>query len=60
MGQTKPVEAIKLMMNDSIEVKMSERQKKKNTLAKLTLKGMSKAELLERRVSLNLIEWNRS
>lgn len=52
MGQTRPVEAIKLMMNDSIEVKMSERQKKKNSLAKLTLKGMSKAELLERRVSL--------
>lgn len=51
MGQTRPVTAIKLMINNSIEMKLDEIQKKKANLANLSLKPMSRKELEEQKVS---------
>ena len=51
MGQTRPVTAIKLMINDSIELKLDEIQKKKANLAQLSLKNMSRKELMAQKVS---------
>ncbi|KAK8847498.1 hypothetical protein IAR55_005356 [Kwoniella newhampshirensis] len=46
MGQTRPVLAIKLMIKDSIEEKLDKIQKKKANLAQLSLKNMTRKELL--------------
>lgn len=46
MGQTRPVVAIKLMIKDSIEEKLDKIQKKKAELAQLSLKNMSRKELM--------------
>ncbi|TYJ56013.1 hypothetical protein B9479_003255 [Cryptococcus floricola] len=46
MGQTRPVVAIKLMIKDSIEEKLDKIQKKKADLATLSLKTMTRKELL--------------
>ncbi|WVQ83192.1 hypothetical protein IAT38_005331 [Cryptococcus sp. DSM 104549] len=46
MGQTRPVVAIKLMIKDSIEEKLDKIQKKKADLAQLSLKNMSRKELM--------------
>lgn len=51
MGQTRPVTAIKLMINDSIEMKLDAIQKKKANLANLSLKPMTRKELMEQKVS---------
>jgi SNF2 family DNA or RNA helicase len=51
MGQTRPVTAIKLMIKDSIEMKLDEIQKKKANLANLSLKPMTRKELMEQKVS---------
>lgn len=50
MGQTRPVTAIKLMINDSIEMKLDEIQKKKANMAQLSLKNMSRKEIMEQKV----------
>ena len=50
MGQKRPVTAIKLMINDSIEKKLDEIQQKKANLAQLSLKNMSRKELLAQKV----------
>lgn len=49
MGQTRPVIAIKLMINDSIEKRLDEIQRKKANLAQMSLKNMTKSELLAQR-----------
>ncbi|EIW71155.1 hypothetical protein TREMEDRAFT_27733 [Tremella mesenterica DSM 1558] len=49
MGQTRPVVAVKLMINDSIEKRLDEIQKKKANLAQLSLKNMSRKELMEQK-----------
>jgi SWI/SNF-related matrix-associated actin-dependent regulator of chromatin subfamily A3 len=55
MGQTRPVTAIKLMINNSIELKLDEIQRKKANLAQLSLKNMTRKELMRaRRVGLQL------
>ncbi|WVQ75915.1 hypothetical protein IAR50_005550 [Cryptococcus sp. DSM 104548] len=46
MGQTRPVVAIKLMIKDSIEEKLDKIQKKKADLATLSLKSMTRKELM--------------
>lgn len=51
MGQTRPVTAIKLMINDSIEMKLDKIQKKKANLAQLSLKNMTRKELMAQKVS---------
>ncbi|OXM76917.1 DNA repair protein RAD5 [Cryptococcus neoformans Bt63] len=51
MGQTRPVVAIKLMIKDSIEEKLDKIQKKKAELAQLSLKNMSRKELMAQKVS---------
>jgi hypothetical protein len=52
MGQTRPVTAIKLMIKDSIEMKLDEIQKKKANLAQLSLKNMTRKELMAQKASL--------
>lgn len=52
MGQTRPVVAIKLMIKDSIEEKLDKIQKKKAELAQLSLKNMSRKELMAQKVSI--------
>ena len=51
MGQTRPVTAVKLMINNSIEQRLDKIQKKKAQLANVSLNNMSRKELLEKRVS---------
>ncbi len=50
MGQTRPVTAIKLMIKDSIEMKLDEIQKKKANLAQLSLRNMTRKELMAQKV----------
>lgn len=51
LGQTKPVVAIKFIIEGSIEQRLLEVQKKKADLANLTLgKPLSKHELQQRRI----------
>ncbi|KAG5351081.1 hypothetical protein C0989_008066 [Termitomyces sp. Mn162] len=52
LGQTRPVTTVKLIIENSIEARLLEVQKKKIDLANLTLGGQSysKTELLQRRV----------
>jgi len=52
LGQTKPVTTIKLIIENSIEARLLEVQKKKTKLAEMTLHGStaSKAELSQRRM----------
>jgi SWI/SNF-related matrix-associated actin-dependent regulator of chromatin subfamily A3 len=52
MGQKRPVHAIRLMIKDSIEEKLDKIQKKKANLADMSLKTMSRKELMEQRVCL--------
>ncbi|WVF69696.1 hypothetical protein IAT40_004475 [Kwoniella sp. CBS 6097] len=49
MGQTRPVVAVKLMIKNSIEEKLDKIQKKKANLAQLSLKNMSRKELMEQK-----------
>ncbi|ORX34003.1 SNF2 family N-terminal domain-domain-containing protein [Kockovaella imperatae] len=51
MGQTRPVTAIKLMINDSIEQRLDKIQRKKAQLADVSLNNLSRKELMEKRVS---------
>lgn len=51
MGQKRPVIAIKLMVMNSVEERLDKIQKKKAELANLSLKNMSRAELMEQKVS---------
>ncbi|WOO85037.1 Helicase-like transcription factor CHR27 [Vanrija pseudolonga] len=49
LGQKRPVTAIKLMINGSVEKKLSDIQQKKANLANLSLKNMSRQELMEQK-----------
>ncbi|BEI89113.1 uncharacterized protein CcaverHIS019_0204750 [Cutaneotrichosporon cavernicola] len=49
MGQTRPVLAVKLMIKDSVEEKLNKIQQKKAELANLSLKNMSRTELMQQR-----------
>jgi SNF2 family DNA or RNA helicase len=51
MGQTRPVYAIKLMINDSVEQKLALMQEKKASLARLSLNSMTKEEIMAQKVS---------
>lgn len=51
LGQTRPVRAVRLFVNDTIEEKMDTIQKRKANLAEIGLKPMSRAELMAKRVS---------
>ena len=51
MGQTRPVTAIKFMIKNSIEEKLDKIQKKKANLANLSLKPMTRKELMDQKVS---------
>lgn len=55
MGQTRPVTAIKLMINNSIELKLDEIQRKKANLAQLSLKNMTRKELMAQKVSKSVL-----
>jgi SWI/SNF-related matrix-associated actin-dependent regulator of chromatin subfamily A3 len=55
MGQTRPVTAIKLMINNSIELKLDEIQRKKANLAQLSLKNMTRKELMAQKVSWSVL-----
>lgn len=51
LGQTRPVTTVKLIIENSIEARLLEVQKKKTELANMTLgSSFSKAELLQRRM----------
>jgi len=50
LGQTKPVTTIKLIIENTIEARLLEVQKKKTELANMTLGGTNKAELMQRRM----------
>ncbi|KAI0785070.1 P-loop containing nucleoside triphosphate hydrolase protein [Abortiporus biennis] len=51
LGQTKPVTTIKLIIENSIEARLLEVQKKKTELANMTLgQNFTKAEMLQRRL----------
>ncbi|THH14359.1 hypothetical protein EW146_g5965 [Bondarzewia mesenterica] len=51
LGQTRPVTTVKLIIENSIEARLLEVQKKKTELANMTLgQNFSKAELLQRRL----------
>jgi len=51
LGQTRPVTTVKLVIENSIESKLLEVQKKKTELANMTLgQNFSKAELMQRRM----------
>ena len=50
MGQTRPVTAIKLMINNSIERKLDEIQRKKANLAQMSLNHMTRKELMAKKV----------
>ncbi|WVR04718.1 hypothetical protein IAU60_001729 [Kwoniella sp. DSM 27419] len=49
MGQTRPVVAVKLMIKNSIEEKLDKIQKKKANLAQLSLKNMTRKELMDQK-----------
>jgi len=50
LGQTKPVTTIKLIIENTIEARLLEVQKKKTELANMTLGSTNKAELMQRRM----------
>jgi len=50
LGQTKPVTTIKLIIENTIEARLLEVQKKKTELANMTLGTTNKAELMQRRM----------
>lgn len=51
LGQTKPVTTVKLIIENSIEARLLEVQKRKTALANMTLnQNISKAELMQRRM----------
>jgi SWI/SNF-related matrix-associated actin-dependent regulator of chromatin subfamily A3 len=52
LGQTRPVTTIKFIIQNTIEARLLEVQKKKTALANMTLAGTtySKAELMARRM----------
>lgn len=51
LGQTRPVTTVKLVIENSIEARLLEVQKKKTELANMTLgQNFSKSELLQRRI----------
>lgn len=51
LGQTKPVTTIKFIIENSIEAKLLEVQRKKTELANMTLgQNFSKADLIQRRL----------
>ncbi|KAK4684735.1 hypothetical protein P7C73_g5428, partial [Tremellales sp. Uapishka_1] len=50
LGQKRPVTAIKLMISDSVEQKLDLIQKKKANLATLSLKNMSRKEIMAQKV----------
>jgi SNF2 family DNA or RNA helicase len=51
LGQTRPVTTIKLIIENSIEARLLEVQKKKTELANMTLgQSFSKADMLQRRL----------
>jgi SWI/SNF-related matrix-associated actin-dependent regulator of chromatin subfamily A3 len=51
LGQTKPVTAVKLIIENSIEARLLEVQKKKTELANMTLgHNFSKQDLMQRRM----------
>jgi superfamily II DNA/RNA helicase len=51
MGQKQPVTAVRLMIKTSVEEKLAQIQKKKADLANLSLKNMTRKELMEQKVS---------
>lgn len=51
MGQTRPVTAIKLMINNSVEQKLHALQLKKANLAQISLNKLSRKELMAQKVS---------
>jgi SWI/SNF-related matrix-associated actin-dependent regulator of chromatin subfamily A3 len=51
LGQTKPVTTVKLIIENSIEARLLEVQKKKTELANMTLgQNFSKQDLMQRRM----------
>lgn len=50
LGQTRPVTTIKLIIENTIEARLLEVQRKKTELANMTLGTTSKAELMQRRM----------
>ncbi|KAI0048333.1 hypothetical protein FA95DRAFT_1517532 [Auriscalpium vulgare] len=50
LGQTKPVTTVKLIIENSIEARLLEVQRKKTELANMTLGQISKGELVQRRI----------
>lgn len=56
LGQKRPVTAIRLMINNSVEERLDKIQKKKANLAQLSLKNMTRKELMEQRVSCSIPE----
>ena len=52
LGQTRPVTTVKLIIENTIEARLLEVQKKKTALANMTLdrQSFSKAELMQRRM----------
>lgn len=55
MGQTRPVTAIKLMINDSVEQKLHALQKKKANLANISINKLSRKELMAQKVRPSLL-----
>lgn len=51
LGQKYPVQAVRLMIENSIEERLQKIQEKKANLANFALKKMTRAELLEAKVS---------
>lgn len=49
LGQKRPVTALKLMINGSVEERLHKIQQKKEHLAKLSLKNMTRKELMEQK-----------
>jgi SNF2 family DNA or RNA helicase len=49
MGQTRPVIAIKLMINNSVEQRLDALQKKKANLAQISLNKLSRKDLMEQK-----------
>ena len=50
MGQTRPVTAIKLMINNSVEQKLHALQQKKANLAQISLNKLSRKDLMAQKV----------
>lgn len=49
LGQKRPVLATKLMVKDSVEERLDKIQQKKQNLAKLSLRNMTRKELMEQK-----------